>query len=60
MKMSDKHTRILLIEDNLGYTRLVQKILTVSSQVEYQIECADRLSTGLEHLVKGEVDVVSY
>lgn len=56
--MSDKHTKILLIEDNLGYTHLVQKMLAVSSQVEYQIECVDRLSTGLEHLVKGEIDVV--
>ncbi len=56
--MSDKHTKILLIEDNLGYAHLVQKVLAVSSQVEYQIECADRLSTGLEHLVKGEIDVV--
>jgi len=58
MQMSDKHTKILLVEDNLSYVRLIQKILTVSSQVEYQIECADRLSTGLEHLVKGEIDVV--
>ena len=56
--MSDKHTKILPIEDNLGYVRLVQKMLAVSSQVEYQIECADRLSTGLEHLVKGKIDVV--
>jgi len=58
MKMSDKHTRILLIEDNLGYVRLIQKMLTVSNQVEYQIECADHLSAGLEYLVKGEIDVV--
>lgn len=56
--MSDKHTKILLIEDNLGYVHLVQQMLAVSSQVEYQIECAGRLSTGLEHLVKGEIDVV--
>jgi len=58
MKISDKHTRILLIEDNLGYVRLIQKILTLSNQVEYQIECADHLSAGLEYLVKGEIDVV--
>jgi len=58
MKMSDKHTRILLIEDNLGYVRLIQKMLTVSNQVEYQIECADHLSAGLEYLVKGEIGVV--
>ena len=58
MKMSDKHIKILLIEDNLGYVHLIQQMLAVSSQVEYQIECADRLSTGLEHLVKGEIDVV--
>ena len=56
--MSDKYTKILLIEDNPSYARLVQKMLAVSSQVEYQIECADRLSTGLEYLVKGEIDVV--
>ncbi len=56
--MSDTYTKILLIEDNLGYVRLVQKMLAVSSQVEYQIEYADRLSTGLEYLVKGEIDVV--
>jgi len=56
--MSDKDTKILLIEDSPIYTRLVQKMLTVSSQVEYQIECADRLSAGLEYLVKGEIDVV--
>jgi len=56
--MSDKHTRILLIEDSPIYTRLVQKMLTVSNQVEYQIECADHLSTGLEYLVKGEIGVV--
>jgi len=58
MKMSDKHTKILLIEDNPAYARLVQKMLAVSSQVEYQIECADRLSTGLKYLAKGEYDVV--
>ena len=57
-KMSDKHTKILLIEDNPGYARLVQKMLAVSSQIEYQIECADRLSTGLKYLAKGEYDVV--
>ncbi len=56
--MSNKHIKILLIEDNLGYVRLVQKMLTVSSQGEYQIECADRLSTGLEYLVREEIDVV--
>jgi len=56
--MSDKHTKILLIEDNPGYVRLVQTMLAVPGQVEYQIECADRLSTGLEQLGKGEIDVV--
>ncbi len=57
-KMSDKYTKILLIEDNPSYARLVQKMLAVSSQVECQIECAERLSTGLEYLVKGKIDVV--
>ena len=56
--MSDKYTKILLIEDNPGYVRLVQTMLAVPGQVEYQIECADRLSTGLEQLAKGEIDVV--
>lgn len=56
--MSDKHTKVLLIEDNPGDVRLIQEILVMKSQAEYQLECADRLSTGLEHLVKGEIDVV--
>lgn len=56
--MSDKHIRVLLIEDNPGYTRLVQKMLVLPGRVEYRIECADRLSTGLEYLVQGEYDVV--
>ena len=57
-KMSDKRIKVLLIEDNLGYTHLVQRMLAVSNQIEYQTECADRLSTGLEYLARGEYDVV--
>ncbi len=54
----DKRIRILLIEDNPGDVRLIQEMLDQAVQDGYQVECADRLSKGLECLVKGGIDVV--
>ncbi|MBI3930450.1 MAG: PAS domain S-box protein [Chloroflexi bacterium] len=56
--MSAKYIKILLLEDDPAYTRLLQKMLAVAGRGEYQIECVDRLSTGLEYLAQGEYDVV--
>ena len=56
--MSNKPTKILLIEDNPGDTRLIREMLAELGQVKYQLECADQLSKGLECLVKGGIDIV--
>ncbi len=56
--MSDKCTKILLIEDNPGDVRLIQEMLTQAIQDGYQLECADRLSKGLKRLGMGGIDLV--
>lgn len=45
--------RILLIEDNPGDARLIQEMLVDSTGVRFDIQCADRLSTGLKYLAEG-------
>ena len=50
--------RVLLIEDNPGDARLIQEILTEVEVPAFDLERADRLSTGLERLAEGGVDVV--
>ncbi|MCK5654059.1 MAG: PAS domain S-box protein [Dehalococcoidia bacterium] len=57
-KMSDKCTKVLLIEDNPGDVRLIQEMLAQSTQDGYQLECADRLSKGLECLGMRGIDLV--
>ena len=49
---------VLLIEDNPGDARLIREVLDESARVEYQLQCADLLSTGLERLDKAGIDVV--
>ena len=49
---------VLLIEDNPGDARLIQEMLSEASQDRYQLECADRLSKGLERLGNGGIDIV--
>lgn len=49
---------VLLIEDNPGDTRLIQEMLAEASGVTFELECAHRLSTGLERLAEGGIDVV--
>ena len=49
---------VLLIEDNPGDTRLIREVLKEAKGVPTGLQCADRLSSGLDLLSKGGVDVV--
>jgi len=50
--------RILLIEDNPGDVRILQKYLAEESTAQFELTHVDRLSTGLECLVKTSFDVI--
>jgi signal transduction histidine kinase/DNA-binding response OmpR family regulator len=54
----DKPVKVLLIEDNPGDARLLQEMLADASSHTFDLECADRLSTGLERLAAGGIDAV--
>ncbi|MFQ5956630.1 MAG: EAL domain-containing protein [Candidatus Brocadiales bacterium] len=56
--MGAETTNILVIEDNPGDARLVQEMLGEAHQTPFDTECAGRLSTALERLVKGGIDLV--
>jgi PAS domain S-box-containing protein len=58
MPREDKPMRVLLIEDNPVDTHLVRRLLAEVENAHLDLECADRLSTGLECLDRGGVDVV--
>ncbi len=50
--------RLLLIEDNPGDVRLIREALKEGSRTEFELECTDLLSKGLERLSKGGIDAV--
>ena len=56
--MNGRNTKILLIEDNPADVRLMQEILAEVNESSFDLECVDRLSTGLERLARGGVDVI--
>jgi Flp pilus assembly CpaE family ATPase len=56
--MEHQLINVLLIEDNPGDTRLIRELLKEAKGAPTGLLCADRLSTGLELLSKGGVDVV--
>lgn len=54
-----KPIRVLLVEDNPGDARLIREMLAdVGGPAAFQLDWVDRLSTGIERLTKGGVDVV--
>ncbi len=55
--MNDAVT-VLLIEDNPGDARLIRELLAGEKGGSFRLECADRLSLGIERLVSGKVDVI--
>lgn len=56
--MSDKTIKVLLVEDNPGDIRLIREMLAEARGEAFELECAGRLSTGLERLAAGDIDVV--
>jgi DNA-binding response OmpR family regulator len=56
--MKNEHIRVLLVEDNPGDARLIQEMLREATSTPFELECADRLSSGLEHLTHEGIDVV--
>jgi PAS domain S-box-containing protein/putative nucleotidyltransferase with HDIG domain len=50
--------RVLLIEDNPGDARLIQEMLAEEGGDRFKLECAQRLSEGLERLVANDIGVV--
>jgi signal transduction histidine kinase len=58
MLIEDKLIKVLLIEDNPGDARLIREMLVEAKGGTFNMECADRLSTGLERLAAGGIDVV--
>jgi GAF domain-containing protein/CheY-like chemotaxis protein len=50
--------RILLIEDNTGDARLLQEMLTEAEGFSFDLEHAERLTTGLGRLEDDEFDIV--
>jgi len=56
--VNDKAIKVLLIEDNPGDTRLIREMLKEAGAAQLELVCTDRLSTGLERLAEGGIDVI--
>src|SRR5712691_405462 len=50
--------QILLIEDNPIESHLIRGLLADQTEARFSLECADRLSTGLERLAAGGIELV--
>jgi two-component sensor histidine kinase/CheY-like chemotaxis protein len=57
-EMEDKHIRVLMIEDNPRDARLIREMLSEVRGTRFNLKCVDKLSTGLEILAAGGVDVL--
>jgi PAS domain S-box-containing protein len=58
MLHGDKPMKVLLIEGNPVDTYLIRGLLAEVENVRFDLECADRLSNGLDRLDRGGIDVV--
>jgi PAS domain S-box-containing protein/putative nucleotidyltransferase with HDIG domain len=56
--MDDKRINILLIEDNPGEAQLIEEMLTEGRGARFNLECVDRLATGLARLVANDIGLV--
>ncbi|NQE46411.1 Chemotaxis response regulator protein-glutamate methylesterase [ANME-1 cluster archaeon GoMg2] len=55
---NDRTQKVLLIEDNPGDARLIQEMLSEVDGSTFELESAGSLSTGMERLAAGDIDVV--
>lgn len=56
--MENELINVLLVEDNPGDTRLIRELFREAKGFPTGLKCADRLSSALERLSEGGVDVV--
>ena len=56
--VGDKSIRVLLIEDNIGDSRLIREMLSEAKDVSFDLKYAERLQVGLGQLGQGGIDVV--
>lgn len=56
--MDDRQVRFLLIEDNPVDARQIRAMLGQARDPSFDVECVDNLSTGLERLGAGGIDVI--
>lgn len=56
--MSDKHIKVLLIQDNSGDAQLIEELMVEARNVIFDYDYAGNLSEGMEKLSKGKIDVV--
>jgi len=57
-KITDRHIKVLLIEDNPGDARLIKEMLFEVNTTMFDVECAERLSSGLSCLALEDINVV--
>jgi PAS domain S-box-containing protein len=56
--MSESRLKILLVEDNPGDARLIGEMFREASQIQFELELADRLSTGLARIRANDIHAV--
>ena len=56
--VNNKPIKVLLVEDDPEYAYLMREMLAIVREAPIDLECTDRLSTGLERLTAGDIDVV--
>lgn len=50
--------RVLTIEDNEGYAKLVEEMLSEAEDVSFEVEWKDTLKAGLERIEQGQLDII--
>jgi len=58
LKTEGKPIRILLIDGNQKEAYLIRKTVTESVKGAFALECADRLSAGIERLARGDINLI--